>query len=58
MIDKKDLIIGQEYNCMANDIISEWSVKLTWTGDGWHHNTENIDGYYPCIVHEVIEKAN
>jgi len=58
MLDYTELVTGQQYNCKANDIVNEFDVLLTWTGDGWHHNTQNVDGYYPCIVHEVINKAN
>ena len=52
----KDLIIGEIYQCKVNDIVSGWEEALEWLGDGWSHPTENFDGYYSCIVHEVIEK--
>ena len=52
-----ELIVGNEYKCLVNDIVSEWSVKLKWLGDGWSHETENVDGYYPCIVEHVIQRA-
>jgi hypothetical protein len=55
MLTKEDLIIGKKYLCNANDIITSWPVELTWIGNGWSHESQNIEGYYPAIVHEIIK---
>ena len=48
-------VVGNKYLCLANDIVSSWQVELTYLGEGqWSHETENVDGEYPCIVDEVI----
>lgn len=57
MINKKDLIVGSKYLCNANDIITSWEVELTWLGDGWSHETQNVEGYYPPIVDDVISEV-
>ena len=54
MIDKDKLVIGERYWCEANDIVSGWQVALVWLGDGWSHDTENFEGYYPPIVDGAI----
>jgi len=56
MIERKDLVVGEIYRCKINDIVSGWEDSLEWLGDGWSHATENIDGYYPCIVEYAICK--
>ncbi len=56
MIDRTKLVVGQVYEVVANDMITEWTVQLEWLGDGWSHPTQNIDGYYPCIVAELLQE--
>ena len=47
--------IGKRYLCFANDIVNSWKVELTYLGnERWSHDTENINGEYTPIVHEVI----
>jgi len=57
MVNIEELIIGQKYLCKANDIITSWSVQLTWLGDGWSHESQNYEGYYPPIVHEIMKEV-
>ena len=57
MLTKDELITGEKYNCKANDIITSWDVVLTWIGDGWSHETQDYEGYYPPIVHEITSKV-
>lgn len=54
MINTDNLVKGRQYSVMANDIVSQWRVVLTWTGDDWSHESENVDGRYPAIVHDII----
>ena len=56
MLDYKELVTGNRYQCRANDIVTSWEVGLTWIGDGWSHDTQNYEGYYPPIVHEVTKE--
>ncbi len=52
-------VMGDKYKVMANDIISQWEVELTYLGSGeWSHPSQNVDGVYPPIVHEILEKVS
>jgi hypothetical protein len=52
------LEVGDTYECVANDIVNEWSVNLMYLGSSlWSHPTENHEGSYPAIVHEVAKHA-